>query len=302
MILAKLAIAALALHAPPVKEGYLQVPGGQVWYRLVGEGPKTPLIVLHGGPGVPHDYLGNLEPLAKDRPVLFYDQLGCGKSDRPDNDKLWTIERFCQELAAVREQLGLKKCILYGHSWGTILGVEAYLRGAKGIQAMILAGPALDVTAWQMDADRMVRQLPAKHRNAILSGNKTGKTESPAYQEALHAYYDLHLCRAKPAPQAMSDALAGMGFGPYLAMNGPNEFTTTGSLKGYCVQPRLGGIKVPTLYICGEFDEATPASTKMYQERTPGSKMVVLKGCSHLANLEKPELYLATLRGFLNGK
>lgn len=302
MLLAKLALAMLTLHAPPVKEGYLQVPGGQVWYRLVGEGPKTPLIILHGGPGVPHDYLANLEALAKDRPVLFYDQLGCGKSDRPDNDKLWTIERYCQELASIRQQLGLKRCIIYGHSWGTILGVEAYLRGAKGIEALILAGPALDVFSWQKDAERMVNALPPKYRDAIKEGNRTGKIETPAYHDAMEAYYDRHMCRVKPSPPALGEALAGMGMGPYLAMNGPNEFTPTGSLKEYCAQPRLHQIKVPTLYICGEFDEATPASVKMYQDRTPGSKMVVLKGCSHLANLEKPALYLTTLRAFLAGK
>lgn len=76
------------------REGYLPVTGGRVWYQIVGSGNATPLLVLHGGPGVPHDYLESLADLADERPVVFYDQLGCGKSDRPDDVSLWRIERL----------------------------------------------------------------------------------------------------------------------------------------------------------------------------------------------------------------
>src|SRR5690349_4700152 len=114
-------LAGVACASPPVKEGYINVEGGKVWYRLVGSGSKPPLVCLHGGPGVPHDYLAPLEPLAKDRPVLFYDQLGCGKSDRPTGDQYWTIEHYVKELKQVRAALGIKSCYLYGHSWGSIL-------------------------------------------------------------------------------------------------------------------------------------------------------------------------------------
>src|SRR5262245_57729257 len=88
-------------------EGFIDVPGGKVWYRIAGSGTATPLLALHGGPGFPSDYLTPLTKLADERPVILYDQLGCGKSDRPSDKSLWKTERFVRELATVREKLGL---------------------------------------------------------------------------------------------------------------------------------------------------------------------------------------------------
>lgn len=109
-------------------EGMIPVPGGRVWYRIVGkDAPGIALLVLHGGPGAPHDYLENLGALADERPVVFYDQLGCGRSERPDNPALWQLDRFVAELAAVRQALGLDRVHLLGQSWGTMLAVQALL-------------------------------------------------------------------------------------------------------------------------------------------------------------------------------
>ncbi len=89
------------------EEGYIDVPGGRVWYRSVGDGSGVPLLCLHGGPGFPHDYLEELEGLTDRRRVIFYDQLGCGRSDRPHDKSLWEVDRFVEEVAIVRESLGL---------------------------------------------------------------------------------------------------------------------------------------------------------------------------------------------------
>ncbi len=116
--------------SPPTKsiqpgEGHVTVNGGKIWYRIVGSGKGTPVLVLHGGPGFPSDYLQPLEALGDERPVVFYDQLGCGKSDRPEDPKLWRAQRFVEELAEVRNALGLERIHLYGHSWGTMLAVDS---------------------------------------------------------------------------------------------------------------------------------------------------------------------------------
>jgi len=96
-------------------EGYGPVQGGRVWYRIVGTGPRTPLLVLHGGPGVPSYYLKPLAALADERPVIFYDQLGAGHSDHPTDTTLWRIERFVEELGRVRQALGLEVFDSSGH-------------------------------------------------------------------------------------------------------------------------------------------------------------------------------------------
>ena len=83
------------------KEGRVQVPGGEVWFKIVGSGDQVPLLTLHGGPGAGHDYLEPLSLLQSDRPVVFFDQLGCGRSAKPDDPSLWRIERFVEEVAAL---------------------------------------------------------------------------------------------------------------------------------------------------------------------------------------------------------
>ena len=105
-------------------EGFVAVPGGRVWYKVVGSGSGTPLLLLHGGPGATSHYLEPLSALGDERPVIFYDQLGCGRSDRPSDTNLWRVERFVEELKMVRQTLGLRRLHILGHSWGAMLAAE----------------------------------------------------------------------------------------------------------------------------------------------------------------------------------
>jgi proline iminopeptidase len=149
-------------RAPELKEGFIQVTGGKVWYRIVGADKKgIPLLTLHGGPGARHDYFEPLEALAVDRPVIFYDQLGCGNSDRPSDTTLWTVARFVEELEQVRESLHLEKVHLMGGSWGTMLAVEYMLRKKPdGVVSLILSGPYLSTPKWVADQQMWISQLP----------------------------------------------------------------------------------------------------------------------------------------------
>ena len=99
-----------------VKEGYVNVTGGKIWYEVLGDGDGLPLITLHGGPGSTHFGFEPLQALAEDRPVVFYDQLGCGNSDRPEDPSLWRVERFVEELHILIDALGLEKFHILGHS------------------------------------------------------------------------------------------------------------------------------------------------------------------------------------------
>lgn len=294
---------ALAVLERPAS-GFVPVEGGRVAYEIHGTGTRTPLLVLHGGPGIPHDYLANLALLGDERPVVFYDQLGCGLSDRPDDPTLWTRERFAQEVGAVRLALGLDEVVLYGHSWGSILAVD-YLTGAsgegpRGVRGAILAGPALSIPRWIEDARRLIYSLPEDVARAILEGERTGDTDSEAYHAATQAFYARHVCRSDPWPEELVRAFAGMGEQVYVSLNGPTEFTITGPLRTVDVTPRLGELGVPVLYICGEHDEATPESTRAYAALTPDSEVVVVEGAAHVANYDRPTEYMRALRGWLS--
>jgi proline-specific peptidase len=103
------------------EEGYVDFRGYRTWFRRVGDG-GIPLLALHGGPGSTHHYFAPLERLAGERTVVLYDQIGCGASDRPI-DIEWSVDVFREEVAAVREQLGLDRIHLLGTSWGGMLAL-----------------------------------------------------------------------------------------------------------------------------------------------------------------------------------
>ena len=291
-------IADIVLAKP--RSGFIPVEGGKVWYEIHGTGHGTPLLVLHGGPGVPHDYLENLDQLGGDRPVIFYDQLGCGKSDRPDDKNLWTRERFARELEQVRLALGLNEVVLYGHSWGTILAVDsmAGLAGTtpKGVKGVILAGPALNIHRWMEDARQLLATLGPGVVKSVLEAERAGTTDTPAYQDAVQKYYARYLCRKDAWPEPLTRAMANIGQGVYEYMCGPSEFTATGTLKDLDVTPELRTLNVPTLFICGEFDEARPDTTRAYSKLVPSASIVVIPGAAHIANFDQPEAYMASLR------
>jgi proline iminopeptidase len=284
-----------------VKEGFIPVPGGKVWYRMVGEG-GIPLLCLHGGPGIPHDYLENLEDLADRRMVVFYDQLGCGKSERPDDPSLWTIGRAIEELAAVREHLGLDRIHLFGNSWGGWLSLQYVLDRKPPLKSLILSSSPPSVSRWIADANELRSQLPEGVRRVLDHHEAKEFFACPEWFGAIAVFYKRHVCRADPWPDGVERAF-GPGFGAqvYGTMWGPSEFgPVTGNLKTWDVTDRLHEVTVPTLITCGRFDEATPAHvTEMYR-RMPGSELAIFEQSSHLAFIEEREAYMRTMNKFLD--
>lgn len=284
-----------------VREGRIPVTGGRVWYRIAGAGGrKIPLLALHGGPGAPHDYLEPLEALADERPVIFYDQLGCGNSDQPEDLSLWTVERFVEELAQVRESLGLETLHILGQSWGTMLAVDYMLtKHPAGVKSLVLSAPCLSASRFTADQRTLLLALPEEIRRIIDEKEASGDFDSPEYQEAMMAYYRLYLCRMDSWPECMNRTMEKLGHAVYTKMWGPSEFTVTGTLKNYDRVDRLKEISVPVLFTCGRFDEATPAATALYQSMLPGAEIAVFEDASHGHHIEKKEEYLAAVRDFL---
>jgi proline iminopeptidase len=282
-----------------VQEGFIAVTGGKVWFRIIGaDKPGIPLLALHGGPGATSDALEMLSPLTDERPLVIYDQLGSGRSDIPEGNALYRTERYVEELAQVRAALGLKRVHLLGHSWGTMLGLDYMLTKPTGVQSLILAGPCLSAKRWVDDQKAYLAQMPQAMRDTVAKNEAAGTTTSPEYLAAVQAYYRQHLLRMDEWPPIMKRGRFGDAV--YQYMWGPSEFTCTGTLGTYERADQLASLRVPTLYTCGEFDEATPAATAFYQSKTPGAKIKVFAGASHMTYVEQPEAYCAALREFLH--
>lgn len=289
---------AFTLHAQPrATEGYIQVPGGKVWYKVLGAGkPGVPLLLLHGGPGSSSTSFAGFAALADERPVILYDQLGCGKSDRPTDTKLWTLGRFVAELDAVVKAL-YPRLHLLGHSWGTALATEYLLRKKpKSVGSLIQSSPFLDTPRWVADANRYIAQLPPATQKALRHYDAQDAGGKQAYQDAVTLYNRQHLYRSGPLPPSKSN----FGTAVYETMWGPDEAQCTGNLRTYSSAARLKDLAVPTLYLCGQYDEATPVSTAYFQHLTPRSRLVVFANASHKPYLEVPDQYFRTVREFLH--
>ena len=299
MVVAFVLVTATAGYAQDTREGMVDVEGGKVWYHIVGDGAATPVVVLHGGPGIPSIYLKPLEGLSKDRPVVFYDQLGCGNSPAADDTSLWTIEHFVKELSQVREALELSEIHLYGHSWGAMLAIEYMKTNPTGVKSLVLAGPALDMEQWVKDTGALLRTLPEETQAVIERHETAGTTDSEEYQGAMMQFYGRFVARKQPWEDYLMKAFETMNPAIYGHMCGPSEFAITGTLKGLDASTYLPSIDVPTLFVGGQYDEAVPATLLAYQALTPGSEVAVVPGAAHLAWHDAPDSYLATLGEYL---
>ena len=284
------------------QEGYIPVDGYRVWYRIVGGGgthEQLPLLILHGGPGAPHDYLENLEALASDtRRVVFYDQLGCGRSDHPDDPALCSVARFADELETVRRALGLDRVHILGQSWGGMLAQEYALRQPQGLVSLILANTTSSIPVWLAEANRLREQLPPEVNATLTRHEEAGTTDSQEYQDAMNVFYARHVCRVTPMPEFVQRAFDQLGY-VYNYMNGPSEFHVVGVIKDWDCTNRLSEIRVPTLIISGLYDESTPVINEVLHRGIAGSEWVLLQNSSHLAHVEEPELYMQTVQAFL---
>jgi len=281
-------------------EGYVDVEGGKVWYRVVGSGGATPLLLLHGGPGAPSNYLRPLEQIAVDRPVIFYDQLGAGRSPAPADNSLWNMGRFVKELTQVRAALGLTDVHILGHSWGSMLAMDYMLTEPEGVKSLTLASPALNVDRWIEDAKELLKTLPADTQAVIERHELAGTTDAPEYQDAVMAYYKLYLSRSDPWHPDLLSTFAGFNADLYGYMWGPSEFTATGTLQHYNREADLPKLRVPVLFTAGRFDEATPRTVQHFQSLVPGAKIRIFENSAHITMLDEPETYAEAIRAFLN--
>lgn len=288
-------------HGGP--DGWLAVPGGRVAYWIRGDvdSGRLPLLTLHGGPGLTHNYLETLADLADERPVIFFDQLGCGDSERPDDTSLWTVERAVEEVECVRAGLGLDRFHLFGNSWGGWLALSYVLgHSGSGLSGLVLSSCPPDTRRYVDYCWELRAALPRRTAEVLAHHEKSGWFRCPEYQAAVFEFYRRHLCRLDPWPLGLEQSFEHMGQQVYETMWGPSEFgPLVGVLQTWNVADRLGEITVPTLVTAGRFDEASPEQCREMAERLAKGCFKLFEQSSHTAFYEQRHEYLAALRAFL---
>ena len=281
--------------------GFVTMPQGSVAYWRAGTPCRTPIVCLHGGPGLPHDYLEPLARLGADREVIFYDQAGCGASDRRAPEPSWSIAYFVEELRTVVASLGLPEFHLFGNSWGGWLALE-YALGAPSappVSLLVNSSPP-SVASWIGGVRELRAKLPEDAVRALDEHERAGTTDSPEYRDALRIFNRRHMCRTRPWPAPLKAALGGFGDEVYAALWGASEFgPVTGALAGWDVTPRLPELDVPTLITCGRHDEAAPEHMSALADGIAGARFRVFEDSSHMAFLEEPDAFIAETSAFL---
>ena len=295
----------------PERVETLTLPFGdhRTWVRVLHptepNDVRRPVVVVHGGPGMAHNYTLPMGALADDgRRVVHYDQVGCGNSSHlPDAPReFWTVELFIAELRNLVEQLGLTDGFhLLGHSWGGMLAPEFLLTHPGGVRSMTLADSPASMPLWAQGTQELLRALPRETQEHIAEHERAGTTDSAEYLAAVDRFYRRHLCRLDPWPQDMIDSFTQLDKDPtvYHTMIGPSEFTITGTLVDWSVIDRLEGIHVPTLVLAGEYDEARPETWAPFVARIQDVRQHVFAGASHTPHLETPEEFARVVGDFL---
>lgn len=298
--------------AAATTEGTVPFRGHQTWYRVTGDlaastaAGKVPLVVLHGGPGIPHDYTLRIAGLAAGgRAVVHYDQLGCGRSTHlPEaGADFWNVQLFLDELDNLLDGLGIRDSYdVLGQSWGGMLAAEHAVLRPAGLRAVVIANSPASMELWLAEANRLRAELPADVQDALLRNEQAGTTDSQEYLDAEKVFYDRHVCRVVPNPPEVVASFEALAQDPtvYHTMNGPSEFHVIGTMKDWTVIDRLDQVVAPTLLVNGRYDEATPACVQPFADRIPDVRWEVFEESSHLPQVEEEERYLQVVGAFLD--
>ncbi len=278
-----------------------------VWTKRIGNNPKIKVLLLNGGPGATHEYFECFENFlpAEGIEFIYYDQIGCGNSDNPNDESMWDLARYVEEVEQVRIALGLDETNFYllGHSWGGILAMEYSLKYQKHMKGLIISNMMSSCPEYGKYADEVL----AKQMNpAVLA--EIEKIEAakdfanPRYMELLIPnFYEKHILRfpAKNWPEPVNRSFAKMNQSLYVTMQGPSEFGVAGKLENWDRKAQLKDIAIPTLVIGAQHDTMDPKHMEEMAKLTPKGTYLYCENGSHMCMYDDQKTYFSGLISFL---
>lgn len=287
-----------------ITEGYMPFKGFKTYYRIVGEvSDKTPLLLLHGGPGSTHNYFEVLDEIAKSgRQVIMYDQIGCGLSFVEGHPELFNAETWIEELIALRQHLDLKKIHLLGQSWGGMQAIWYALEYKPlGVKSYILSSTLASAKLWEEEQKRRISYMSEQDQLALLSAVETGIYTGQNYIDALDRFMILYCAGqvTEASPACLRRAKIS-GKEAYEVGWGMNEFSPTGTLAGYEFLDRLHEIDKPCLITSGAIDLCSPYIAKDMHDRLQNSKWELFQFSRHMPFVEENTKYKDVLVKWLD--
>jgi proline iminopeptidase len=281
----------------------------RVWTKRVGHNPRLKVLLLHGGPAMTHEYFEAFDSFFPGDGIeyYYYDQLGSAYSDQPNDDSLWTIPRFVDEVDQVRRALGLDRsnfCLL-GHSWGGMLAMEYALAHQDALKCLIISNMMDSIPAYNDYARRVLMPAMDQRQLALVQQLEAAhQTEDPRYMAALvPMHYEQHFLRRPFAqwPEPVVRSFSHLNTHLYTLMQGPSELGASGRLVDWDRSRDLHRITVPTLVIGARYDTMDPAWMRAMAARLPRGRFLYCPQGSHMAMYDDQGCYFAGVIGFLRG-
>jgi proline iminopeptidase len=287
----------------------IQTPRGtfKVWTKRVGNNPTIKVLLLHGGPAAGHEYMEAFDSYFPGAGVeyYYYDQLGSSYSDQPDDESLWDLPRFVEEVEQVRQALRLDPGNFYllGQSWGGILAIEYALKYQQNLRGLIISNMMASIPAYNEYANKVL--MPAMDQKVLAEIKQleaAGRYEEPRYMELLTpAHYEQHVLRmpADQWPEPVVRAFKHLNRKIYVPMQGPSELGASGKLLDWDRTADLHSIAVPTLVVGARYDTMDPAHMEMMSKAVQKGRYLYCANGSHLAMYDDQQTYMSGIISFL---
>lgn len=279
----------------------------RVWTKRVGNNPKLKLLLLHGGPGMTHEYFEAFDSYlpAAGIEYYYYDQLGSAYSDQPDDmAPFLSIDHYVDEVEQVRRALKLDKddfCLL-GHSWGGMLAMEYALKYQQHLKCLVISNMMSSIPAYNDYAHKVLMpQMDPAALKEILALEAAKKFDDPRYEQLLQPFYEAHALRMPMAewPDPALRAFVHLNRKVYVPMQGPSEMGASGILEHWDRTADLAKIAVPTLVVGAKHDTMDPAFMEKMSKLLPHGQYLYCPNGGHWAIYDDQANYMRGVIGFL---
>ena len=279
----------------------------KVWTKRVGNNPRVKVLLLHGGPAATHEYFEAFDSFLPGAGIeyYYYDQLGSAYSDQPDDDSLWELPRFVDEVEQVRAALHLDRNNFYllGHSWGGLLAIEYALAHQDHVKALVVSNMMASIPAYNEYAKRVL--MPAMDPSVLAEVERLEAAKqysNPRYMELLVPnFYTHHILRMPPDqwPDPVNRAFKHLNETIYVQMQGPSEMGASGKLVNWDRTADLPKITVPTLTIGARHDTMDPAFMEKMAAQVKKGRYLYCPNGSHMSMYDDQKAYFDGLLKFV---
>jgi proline iminopeptidase len=283
-------------------------PDGKVYYETEGSGP--PVFVVAAGPGGSHaSFHPWFSRLAKDHTVVYFDNVGRGRSDRLKDPKHYTVPRDAEDIEAVRKALGYDRISVIGHSYGGMPALAYALKYPDHTSHIVLSDTIYSANTFQANIDSCnfnVRNHYPETWAKLMEMRRRGVKSCTEEYESEYGNAMMDPYWYNPAMEdrlfRSRDPGDAYNYEVYLAMIGEDaEWKVGGTLKGYDPSRRMRTMTTPTLICVGRYDRVSlPRVASEMNALIPSSKLVIFEQSGHRPWVEETERYFEMVKTFLD--